>query len=158
MNWCEAPYIFNPGTKWRWLVSFTWHPCHTLVFFRASVDLEFIWAWWQRETSCPYLNHTPAVQPIASDFTDSCHGAQWREGISQTCFLLPLHCLCYVSIKKTLDTFVNPSFTSSVSGKSCAVSELLYLWMKHLLSPETEFGHSLKHCFTCPTVTRNIAL
>lgn len=100
MNWCEAPYIFNPGTKWRWLVSFTWHPCHTLVFFRASVDLEFIWAWWQRETSCPYLNHTPAVQPIASDFTDSCHGAQWREGISQTCFLLPLHCLCYVSIKR----------------------------------------------------------
>jgi len=47
------------------------HHCHTVVSFRASVGLELIWTYRQRETPCPYLNHTPAVQDIAGDFTDN---------------------------------------------------------------------------------------
>jgi len=59
--------------------------------------------------------------------------------------------------KKMLGIFVNPSFTSSVSGKRGTLSELLYLWMKHFRQKQS-LGTHLKHCFSCQNMTKYSAL
>lgn len=121
-----SSYILNPGTKWRLLVSFT-YIIVTLLF-----PLGVQWA----QNSSGHIDKEklpvpPRIilqlynpQPVTLLTTLVTHSEE--KPFLRLVFVAPSLSLLAI-YKNMLDIFVNPSFTSSVSGKSCTLSELLYL-------------------------------
>jgi len=54
-----APHILHPGTRWRWVVSFTLREGASGTHWMAGWVPELFWTWWWRENSQPLLGIEP---------------------------------------------------------------------------------------------------
>jgi hypothetical protein len=77
---CIDPHILDPGTSWRWVVSFTLWLLYPVgkeppapTGKEAGWGLEPVWLRWRREKSGPYwdsISDPSVVQPVASRYTN----------------------------------------------------------------------------------------